>query len=229
MLKIGLNSANKPKFIYATLFVLIVTCITFYVFKEKEKKLRIYTQNRLTQTTEEKKKVENKLVETVKAKEVVEIELASEKEMSLTLKKELEDRDQQIKATLDKLEREIEARKKAEAQLMIALKEKELLEAKMSNLAQSSKIIELEKIVIKPGSVIKGNITMVNKEYGFVIVNLGSQHNLKVGDILSIYRSDEFIGKVQVERAEELISAAVVLADWQNIEFKENDDAVKTI
>ncbi len=227
MLKIDLKSLNKPKIIYAALVILLIASITFYVIKEKERSLRIYTQKQLTQTTEEKRIVEGKLVETVKAKDAVETELTSEKEKSLTLKKELEDKEQQIKVTLDRLEREITARKKAEAQLMITLKEKENLEVKVKNLKEAP-TVELEKIVIKPGSVTTGKITMVNKEYAFVVVNLGSQHNIKVGDVLSVYRNDEFIGKVQIERAEEKMSAAAVLPDWQNVEFKEND-IVKTI
>ena len=227
MLKIDLRALNKPKIIYAALVVLLIASISFYFLKEKEKKLRIATQDQLTQTIEEKKSVENKLTETVKVKEQVEGELTSEKEKSSTLKKELEDKEQQIKTTLDRLEREITARKKAEAQLMITLKEKENLEAKVRNLKETPNI-ELEKIVIKHGSVVTGKITMVNKEYAFVVVNLGSQHNIKAGDTLSVYRNDEFIGKVQIERAEGKMSAAAVLPDWQNVEFKEND-IVKTI
>ena len=223
MLKIDLKYLNKPKIIYAALVVLLIASITFYFLKEKEKKLRIATQDQLTQTIEEKKSVENKLTEIVLVKEQVEGELVSEKEKSSTLQKELDDKEQHIKTTLDRLEREIMARKKVEAQLMIALKEKENLEAKVRN-----PTIELERIVIKPGSVTTGKVIMVNKDYAFVVVNLGSTHNIKVGDILSVYRNDEFIGKVQIERAEEKMSAASILSDWQNVEFKEND-VVKTI
>lgn len=227
MLKIGLKSLNKPKIIYSILIILLIASVTFYVLKEKEKKLRIHTQQQLTQEIEEKKRVENKLVETQRAKEQLDSELVSEKEKSQTLKKELEDKDQQIEAALDRVEREIAARKKAEAQLMIALKEKDILEAKVRNLKETP-TIELEKIVIKPGSAITGKIIMVNKEYAFVVLNLGSLHNIKVGDILSVYRNEEFIGKVKIERTEERMSAASILPDWQNIEFKEND-AVKAI
>jgi hypothetical protein len=227
MLKIDLRALNKPKIIYSVLIILLIASITFYALKEKEKKLRIFTQKQLTQTIEEKKVVENKLVETIKAKEAVEVELTTEREKTLTLKQELEDKDQQIKQALDKIEREIAARKKAEAQLMIALKEKDILETKVKNLKETP-TIELEKIVIKPGSAISGKIIMVNKEYAFVVVNLGSLHNIKVGDILYVYRDNEFIGKVQIERTDEKISAAYILSDWQSEEFKEGD-TVKTI
>lgn len=225
MLKIDLKSLNKPKIIYIASVALLITSIAFYFIKEKEKKLRIYTQSQLTQTIEEKKQVENKLVDTIKAKEAVETELTSEKEKSTMLQEELEDKSQQIKLALDRVDQEISARRKVEAQLMITLKEKEDLAQKVS---QSSETIELEKIVINPGSVITGKIIMVNKEYAFVVVNLGHQHNLNIGDILYVYRNDELIGKVQIERTEENMSAAAVLPDWQNAEFKEND-VVKTM
>src|SRR3989338_7938375 len=162
MLKIDLKSLNKPKIIYIASVALLITSIAFYFIKEKEKKLRIYTQSQLTQTIEEKKQVENKLVDTIKAKEAVETELTSEKEKSTMLQEELEDKSQQIKLALDRVDQEISARRKVEAQLMITLKEKEDLAQKVS---QSSETIELEKIVINPGSVITGKIIMVNKEY----------------------------------------------------------------
>ena len=225
MLKINLKALNRPKIIYATLVVLLITSIVFYFIKEKEKKLRIYTQSQLTQTIKEKKQVENKLADTVKAKEVVETEFTAEKERSSMLQEELEDKNQQIKLALDRIEQEISARRKVEAQLMITLKEKEDLAQKVS---QSSDTVELEKIVINPGSVINGKIIMVSKEYAFVVVNLGHQQSLKAGDILYVYRNDEVIGKIQIQRTEENMSAAVILPDWQNVEFKEND-VVKTM
>jgi len=225
MLKINLKALNRPKIIYTTLVVLLITSIVFYFIKEKEKKLRIYTQSQLTQTIEEKKQVENKLADTVKAKEAVETELTAEKERSSMLQEELEDKNQQIKLALDRIEQEISARRKVEAQLMITLQEKEDLAQKVS---QSSDTVELEKIVINPGSVITGKIIMVNKEYAFVVVNLGHQQSLKAGDILYVYRNDEVIGKVQIQRTEENMSAAAILPDWQNVEFKEND-VVKTM
>lgn len=225
MLKINLKALNRPKIIYTTLVVLLITSIVFYFIKEKEKKLRIYTQSQLTQTIEEKKQVENKLADTVKAKEAVETELTAEKERSSMLQEELEDKNQQIKLALDRIEQEISARRKVEAQLMITLQEKEDLAQKVS---QSSDTVELEKIVINPGSVITGKIIMVNKEYAFVVVNLGHQQSLKAGDILYVYRNDEVIGKVQIQRTEENMSAATILPDWQNVEFKEND-VVKTM
>ena len=203
MLKIDLKSLNNPKIIYSILIILLIISITFYVQKEKEKSIRIAKEIELLRTIEAKKVVENKLTE-------------SEKQIAA--------RDEQIKLTLDKLEKEVTAKKDLEAQLVTVLKEKQDLTAQIEELAAKvPKNIELEKIVIKTSSGLKGKILSYDKNNTFVVTDLGSQNNLKLGDILSIYRDNVFIGRVQIEKLEETSSAAVVLSPWKNVEFKEND------
>ncbi|MDP2939962.1 MAG: hypothetical protein Q8O13_07790 [Candidatus Omnitrophota bacterium] len=68
----------------------------------------------------------------------------------------------------------------------------------------------------------------MDKEHGFIVVDLGNDNNLKLGDVLSVYRDNQFIGKAQVEKIEEKSSAAVILSDWHGVEFKE-DDTVKRL
>lgn len=203
MLKVNLHSLVRPKIFWSSIIILLIACITFYILKEKEKALRIKTENELTRTIEVKRVVENNLVEA---------------------KKEITAKDEQIKLTLDKLEKEIISRKEAEAQLISVANEKQALEEKVEKLtAALSKTIELEKIVVKSTRGLTGKILALDKEHGLVGVNLGSANNLKLGDVLSVYRDDKFIGKVQVEKIEEKTSAAVILTPWKSVEFKEND------
>lgn len=224
MKKINLKSLVKSKFFWGSIIViLLIATSTFYILKEREKALRIYTQKQLTETIDEKKAVENKLAETVNAKEIIEEELVAERERTLVLEKEVQEKEAQIKLTLDKLQTEITARRKAETQLIIVMRAKRGLEVRLSKFAKRPKTIELEKILIKPASVLVGNVLAVNKEYGFIVVDLGRANNLKLGDVLSVYRDDEFIGRVQVERVEERICAVTILPDWQDVEFKEYD------
>ena len=197
MFKLSLNSIVKPKIFWPSVIILLVGCITFYILKEKEKTLRIDTQKQLA--------------ETIKVKERVE--------------KEIEEKEYQIKLVLDKLEKEIISRRIAEIQLILATKEKRTLRAKLRQLTEVPEAIELEKVVVKAAPVLFGKVLMVNKEQAFVVVNLGRADNLNLGDILSVYRNSEFIGRVQVERVEEKVSAAAILPDWQHAEFKENDEA----
>jgi hypothetical protein len=38
-----------------------------------------------------------------------------------------------------------------------------------------------------------------------------------------VYRNEQFIAKVQIEKIEEKTSATIILPEWQNAEIKEND------
>ncbi len=203
MPKINLNSFVKPKIFWPSIIILLAICITLYVQKEKEESIRIAKETELLRTIEAKKVVENKLTE-------------SEKQIAA--------RDKQIKLALDKLEKEVAARKEIEAQLVTVVKEKQDLALQIEELAaKMPKNIELEKIVIKTSSGLKGKILSYDKDNTFVVTDLGSQNNLKLGDILSVYRDDVFIGRVQIEKFERTSSVAVVLSTWKNVEFKEND------
>ena len=203
MAKINLNTLVKPKIFWPALVILLALCFTFYTQKEKEKSIRIAKETELLRTVEAKKLVENKLTEA---------------------QKQIAARDEQIKLTLDKLEKEVTARKDLEAQLVTVVKEKQNLAMQIEELAaKPPKNVELEKIVIKTSSGLKGKILSYDKENAFVVTYLGSQNNLKLGDILSVCRDDVFIGRVQIEKFEGTSSAAVVLSPWKNVEFKEND------
>jgi len=206
--KVNLNTLVRPKIFWPTMAILLTLCVTFYMQKEKEKSIRIAKETELLRTVEAKKVVENKLVDA---------------------KKEIIAKDEQIKLTLDRLEKEITSRKEAETQLLAVTKEKQALEEKVEKLtAVLPKNIELEKIVIKSSHELAGKVLAIDKEHGFVVTDLGNENNLKLGDVLSVYRDGKFIGRVQVEKVEEKSSAAAVVSPWKNVEFKEND-AVKKL
>lgn len=202
-LKAKLQSLVKPKVFWSSITILVILCVGLYILKEKERSLRIAKELELTRTIEAKKVVEDNLIEA---------------------KKEITARDEQIKLTLDKLEKEMAARKQAETQLLAMSKEKQVLEAKVEGLAAVlPKNIELERIVIKSKGELAGKVLTFDKEHSFVAIDLGSKNNLKLGDVLSLYRNDKFIGRAQVEKIEEKTAAAVILTPWKNLEFKEND------
>ena len=203
MLKMNLQSLVKPKVFWPSIIILSILCTTFYILKEKEKSLRIVIEKELTETIAMKRVVENNLLET---------------------KKEIVARDEQIKITLDQLEKEITARREAEAQFVAVVKEKQALEEKVKELAVAlPQNIELQKIVIKDTNELNGKVLTFDKEHAFVVVDLGSENNLKLGDVLSVYRDDHFLGKAQVEKIEEKTSAAAIMTPWKEVEFKEND------
>lgn len=205
MRKINLNSLVVPKIFWPGMIILLAVCIAFYGQKEKEKSLRIAKEGELLRTIEAKRGVENKLTEA---------------------EKQIIARDQEIKLALDQLEKEITARKDLEVQLVTVVQEKQNLTAQIEELTaklSQPKPIELEEIVVKTSPELKGKILSYDREHMFIAIDLGNQNNLELGDVLSVYRDDLFLGKVQVEKLEETTCAAVILDPWKNVEFKEND------
>lgn len=205
---IKLQSLSRPKVFWSSIIILLILSAALYTLKEKEKSLRIYTEKELSKTIEAKKAVEDNL---------------------MAAKEEISAKDEQISLTLNKLEGEVIARRDVEAQLVLVTREKIGLETKVKELiAVLPKNIELEKIVIKSTQELTGKVLTLDKERGFIVIDLGSENNLKLGDVLSVYREDQFIGKAQVEKIEEKTAAAVILSDWYGVEFKE-DDTVKRL
>jgi len=224
VMKVSLQSLNKPKVIYPTLFALLITSVYLYTLKEGEKTLRLNTQKQLADTTQKKIAVEAKLTETTQVKERIEKELDSGKEKICLLEKQLEDKSRQMQLAMDRIAIETAAKTMLNKKLTLAMKEKDILEEKLNRFNFASKPVELEKIVIKQVSdTLVGKVIKVDKKYAFVVLDLGNRDNLKVVDILSVYRSNKFIGKVRVERLEDDRSAASILPEWQNVQFREGD------
>jgi hypothetical protein len=111
------------------------------------------------------------------------------------------------------------------AQLNKIKTEKEALELKIAQ--TESKNVPLDKIVLKRGIVADGRVLVVNKEYNFVVINLGAKDGMKVGTNLLVYRQETVIGKIQVEKIYETMSSATILPETTS-ELKEGD-SVKVI
>ncbi|MFH1856366.1 MAG: hypothetical protein ABH836_03935 [Candidatus Omnitrophota bacterium] len=212
--KISFELRLRPRVFWISTAVLLTAVLIFYGFKEKM--LRITAQEQLACARLTLEKIENRMIASIEIGKAVRAELAGEKEKFIILEKE-------FNVTLGKLKRETDARREAEAMVVMVSKEKMVLEHRLEELSKIPQVVKLERIVLGAPPALTGEVLVVNKEFSFLVVALGREHNLKLGDILSVYRSGEFIGKAVVERVEEEISAASVLPDWRNVEFKEKD------
>lgn len=219
-----LISQVRPKFLAAVIIVsLIITTTLFYILREQEKSLRLFTEEQLFLSFKEKSRVEGELRQTVIAKKNVEKAFEREKEKAEKLDVELNEKKRQITLALDKLEKEVTARRQAESKLLITLTEKRKIEEKLRGFSEQPKVIELEKIVVTPNPLLSGEILDVNEEYRFILVNLGRADGLDLGDVLSVYRGGEFIGKAEVQRLEEKAAACVISPARNERKFKEKD------
>lgn len=75
--------------------------------------------------------------------------------------------------------------------------------------------------------ILNGKILEVNREYNFVIVNLGKDDGVKKGMVFMVYRDRRLIGKVEVEEVFSDMSSCIILPWFKNEEIKIDDGVLK--
>ncbi|MFH1094138.1 MAG: hypothetical protein V1739_08350 [Candidatus Omnitrophota bacterium] len=78
-------------------------------------------------------------------------------------------------------------------------------------------------IPLGPPARLEGQILVVNKEFAFVVINIGEKDGIKNAEVLDVYRGQELLGKVQVERIYDTMSSAIILPKVTKKEIKEGD------
>jgi myosin heavy subunit len=101
-------------------------------------------------------------------------------------------------------------------------------EAKPSKQPVSQQVVEPPSAVnvAAPGSGLQGKVLVINKDYNFAVVNLGSKDGIKLGDIFSVYHNDVYIGDVKVEKIHDSMSAAGFSSLEGGAKIGENDRVV---
>lgn len=184
-------------------------------------------QENIAQVTQEKEQlVEEAEAKNAKIAEISEL-LESEKSEKTTLAQELES----AKADDEEAQRKLASLQDEKEQL-----EGQLQEAKSQGQAavtqpQTQPAVDLGKVSVgKPVSQMTspelpgkmGRILVVNDEFNFVVVSFGKNDGLEGGEVLNIYRDGKLIGKVQVEKLYDAISAATILDGKAGV-YKEGD------
>jgi len=140
-----------------------------------------------------------------------------------------------------------EARKML-AQLNAVKSQKVSLEAKVKEL-ESYQNVELGTIVVNPepalqGSMLdsmegstalasstglEGNVLVVNKDYNFVVLNLGRKDNVAIGTVFYVYHNDKYIGDVKVEKVHDAMSACGFFTEDIKYKIVEGDKVVQKV
>jgi hypothetical protein len=102
---------------------------------------------------------------------------------------------------------------------------------------------EAEQIVVRPGAgpagsagpatapgpqSLAGKVLVVNREFNFVVINLGSKDGVKAGSRFAVLQGDRQVGTVEVERLYDNLCAANVLVEEKKGQLQEGS-AVRLI
>lgn len=66
-------------------------------------------------------------------------------------------------------------------------------------------------------------VLSVNRQFNFVVVNVGLRDRLKIGDTLRVEQNGKLIGRLQVEKLYENFSACLILEEVQPAKIQEGD------
>lgn len=113
------------------------------------------------------------------------------------------------------------------------------LETKVKELT-SHPTVELDKVVVtgdgastassassSSGSAssgsLQGQVIVVNREYDFIVMNLGRNQGLQIGQEFHVVRGEEVLGRVKVEKVYDELSAAAILPNSNKESIHEGD------
>ncbi len=230
-----------------SVILLLLVSITFFVIttgilaiKEHEKSNRIRLEGELSDTRGELATTQTNLTKANERIDGLSTQLANETKRANELSDDLDSERAGTKRLKRKLDDKIARVEELEADLrkkkskIISLgNEKEEIAAKLSKLGEQrynleeqitdSEIIDLGKISVTAMQNIKGNVMAVNKEFGFVIINLGAKDKIARGTVLFVYRGNKLVTKVEVDRIYEDMCSANILANWKKLKLKVGD------
>lgn len=130
---------------------------------------------------------------------------------------------------------------KIQAQLKDLESRKADLEAKVKNLEVRSQGVELGRIVVNPETGLpeglpagikapaldEGKVLVVNKDYDFLVIDLGNKDGTEVGNVFSVYHNNKYVGDVKVEKVHDSMSAAGFLDIDTKDKVSEGDKVVR--
>lgn len=171
------------------------------------------------------------------------------------LKQDLEQQKQLRSDLENKVNQAQEDTKKAQNELSALKTQQSELEAKIQDLQAKSEGVELGKIVVgqegpqagmqelnpeaaiqtqnpiadNPSKGEEGKVLVVNKDYDFAVINLGSKDGVKIGDIFSVYHNKNYTGDVKIEKIHDSMAAAGFITDGIKDKVYENDYVVQKI
>lgn len=141
-----------------------------------------------------------------------------------------------------------------QAQLKELGSKKAELEAKVKDLEERSQGVELGKIVVSPEtqpsaqppveeakakpqvkakpqkaavSALEGKVLVVNRDYNFAVINVGSKDGVEIDNVFSVYHANKYIGDVKIEKVHDSMAAADFITSGIKDKINENDRVVR--
>ena len=192
----------------------------------------------LTNVRTELTQLQTDLAKAVKAQETLTQSIYDREKEIARLTKELDSARGDAKQATTKLAELKAQHEEAQRQLSDLGRAKSELESKVMELS-SQPTVELDKVTVGSNAVptsgavmpvsvsaepsTNGQVVVINRDYDFIVMNLGKNHGLLIGQEFQVVRGAEILGKVKVEKVYDELSAATILPDSKKDIIREGD------
>lgn len=175
---------------------------------KEQKELRMALETKLTQAQEDTKKIQAQLKEMDGKKAALEARI-----------KELEAQIEEIQAGNIELGKIVVGTEgEAASPERGAAKTEEPAAKKEAPAKQPEK---------KSAPAFESKVLVVNKEYNFVVINMGTKDGVRVGDVFSVYHNNKYVGDVKVDKVHDSMAAAGFTSPDMKDKVGEGDKVVR--
>lgn len=208
--------------------------ITKEALEVKVAKIQEEADNLSAQIEKEKQKNETILVDVESKKKELEkakMDLDTERKEKLSISKRLEE----IQLDYDKVKLEVTRLKNEETNL----------QKKIADLEEKTRSINLDKIVVntvdanapapaytKPGqsakSPLQGKVLVVNKDYSFIVTDLGQDKGVQKGMVLEVREGGAVLGKAEIDKVYDTMSSATILSGGRINDMKKGNVVIES-
>jgi len=187
--------------------------------------------------TSEKEAKESALSEVASIKEASESAGKDKAALEIQLRSAQEElngiRDQLI--SLEGIKQELEQKlgqKPKEPEVKVPAKSAPKAEEAKPGEVQLEKIVvapnpQEEAPVVSPAVPLEGKVLVVNREYDFIVINLGQKDGVNLGDTFEVLRKDKSLGQAKVEEVRDTMSVATPGTKDMIKQIKEDDRVVR--
>ncbi|MDP8260650.1 MAG: hypothetical protein P9L96_06640 [Candidatus Gygaella obscura] len=242
-----MNKSGKiTGIIFILLIVILVSAAGYLFFQwQQEKQRGDALQVKVLSLETEKKALVSKYRITLVKLEELDVQLKEKDLKAQALEENLRSAEELRKKAIEdvnaihqQMAEAEKAKKELEIQLNQTKEELDSLKSKMNVIHESSKVetqeqiyssaedVDLEKIVVSSNESLQAKdarVLVVNKEYDFVVLNLGKHDDIAIGDIVQVIRGDAIIGSLEVEEVRETMSVARFSTEGLKEQIKEGD------
>ena len=155
--------------------------------------------------------------------EKIKVDLSNEKKEKLNISKKLDS----LKVDYDRVNKEVSR----------LAEEKADLEKRMAALREKQSV-NLDKIVVNSGEnsgasqavkeALQGKILVVNKEYSFIVTDIGQDKNIQKGAKFDVMDGAKFLGQAEIDKVYDTMSSATVLPGAKINEMKKGNAIIES-